>query len=308
MPGYRISSLSGPPALGFSALTFPALRPLLAQASAAGPVVALCARDLVGAPAGLALAEILPGRTRGQGQARLHSLYVALPCRLRGLGRALLAGMESLLARAGAREVAVSWHETIPAAGAVARLLASRGFSPPARTQLLLRGDLSADMGEELRGLYARYADPARLPRGYSITPWAEMSAEDRDFIRSRKGQPDWHEPRADPFREEGGIEPLNSLVLRKEGLGIVGWLATHRIAPDTIRYTDLFIRKHPKVRPQAVIFLAIRAFWLQSGSKAPRMTMVQERDNTPLIALCQGRMGHIMDTSWFVEARKRLG
>jgi hypothetical protein len=216
--------------------------------------------------------------------------------------------MEASLARAGAREVRASWHETIPAAEAVARLLASRGFAPPARTQFLLRGDLSADMGEELRGLYARYADPARLPRGYLITPWTEMSAEDREFIRSRKGQPDWYEPRADPFREEGGIEPVNSLVLRKEGLGIVGWLATHRIAPDTIRYTDLFIRKHPKVRPQAVIFLAIRAFWLQSGSSAPRMTMVQEHDNTPLIALCQGRMGHIMDTSWFVEARKRLG
>lgn len=302
MSGYRISPLSDAATQDFAALTFPALRPLLARGRPGGPVLALAARDLQGRPAGLALAEVWP-RTAS---ARLLSLYVALPHRLRGLGRALLGGMEAALALAGARRMSASWSETLPGAPALAGLLASRGFSPPAGTQLILRGDLSGRMGRELREKYARYADPDRLPRGYAITRWADMDAGDRDFIRSRQGLPGWHEPRANPFREEAGIEPLTSLVLRKNG--IVGWLTTHRIAPDTIRYTDLFIKKTPDVRPQAVIFLAVRAFWLQEGSEAPRMTMSQERGNDPLIDLCQGRMGHLMDSGWILEAEKRLG
>ena len=38
-------------------------------------------------------------------------------------------------------------------------------------------------------------------------------------------------------------MEPLNSLGLRYQG-EVVGWLISHRIAPDTIRYTCSFTRQ----------------------------------------------------------------
>lgn len=58
------------------------------------------------------------------------------------------------------------------------------------------------------------------------------------------------------PFREEHLIEPRSSFGLRYQGQ-IVGWMITHRIAVDTVRYSALFIRPDLQSMGRAIPMLA---------------------------------------------------
>ena len=78
----------------------------------------------------------------------------------------------------------------------------------------------------------------ARQPAHFEIFPWRLLTAQERADVQ-RLIERDPLTRRFDPFFEDDQLEPLNSLGLRKAG-EIAGWLTTHRIAPDTIRYTGV--------------------------------------------------------------------
>jgi hypothetical protein len=78
-------------------------------------------------------------------------------------------------------------------------------------------------------------------PPGYEEFLWAHLTEEDRKELEHQELQQLFPWP-VSPFIDEESIEPRNSLGLRYHGK-IIGWCLTHRIAPDTIRYTSLFIQ-----------------------------------------------------------------
>ncbi|MGL1861376.1 MAG: GNAT family N-acetyltransferase [Pseudodesulfovibrio sp.] len=293
---YRLRILSPAEVHGFAAMTFPAYRSRLGNGTLA-----------VGAysgnvSAGLALISPLSDRTT----VELLSLYIDFPHRLQGIGAMLLGHAEKTLKRANIPSIHTSWSETLPGAPALQAVLVKSGWSEPYKRMFTLRGDMDGDFGKGVREMYPKYESSDCLPRKYQLSRWFDMTDADRAFIKSKEGQPNWHEPRANPFRDEATMESTNSLVLRKDG-DIAGWLTVHRSAPDTLRYTDVFIRADLKRAGAVAISMVTHAFWLHLKEGTPKLTMGVEKDNEPLIRMYENRMAIGANLSWTWGAEKIL-
>lgn len=104
-------------------------------------------------------------------------------------------------------------------------------------------------------------------PEGYEVFPWSELTLEERKLLVRQLEQGSIQQA-VSPFQDEDKLEPINSLGLRYRG-DVVGWILTHRIASDTIKYTALYIHRHLQLRGPA-IFLLCEAIKRQIDSKVP--------------------------------------
>jgi GNAT superfamily N-acetyltransferase len=229
-------------------LTFPLFRSRLAETG----VVAVGA-ELLGTPAGLALAEVGP-------TARLLSIAVRPSFRGRGIAQALLERIEAELADAGCARIETVFIAGQASTPALEHVLAARGFSVPTPRMLVCRSTI-------VRLRQAAFVETP-LPKGAGdVFAWAELSAGEREAIveeqRASAFYPEW----ASPFGDEARVEPTNSLGLRRGGR-VIGWMVTHRILPDTVRYSRLFVR--PGTASGAGIALVGRAIRLHAERLAP--------------------------------------
>jgi len=292
---YRLRILTPAEAHDFDHMTFPAYRSLLSNRTLAAG--AYSGKE----PVGLALIAPSSDHTN----AELLSLYVDFPHRQRGLATMLLGHAERTLKKANISTIHTSWSETLPGAAPFKAILAKSGWSEPYKRMFTLRGDMDGDFGREVQEKYPKYKDPCCMPRAYTLTFWHDMTDADRAFILSKQGDPDWYEPNANPFRDESTMEPANSLLLRKDG-EITGWLTVHRTAPDTLRYTDVFIRADLKRAGAVSIAMVTHAFWLHLAEGTPKLTMGVEQDNEPLIRMYVNRMS-CAQLSWTWGAEKDI-
>lgn len=91
-------------------------------------------------------------------------------------------------------------------------------------------------------------------PPGYKEFPWNTLKPKQRNDLLYREQQ--GHFSRAlSPFKEEQIFEPLNSLGLEYQDR-VVGWIITHRIDSDTIRYSFIYIEPSLKFRGLAAKLL----------------------------------------------------
>jgi hypothetical protein len=102
----------------------------------------------------------------------------------------------------------------------------------------------------------APWIEEAKLPEAFSVFSWPELTPEEREAIQQRQAGEEWFPRALTPFQAEENMEPLNSLGLRHEG-HVAGWMITHRIAPDTIQYTSLFIEPALQRQGRALPLLA---------------------------------------------------
>lgn len=106
------------------------------------------------------------------------------------------------------------------------------------------------------------------LPEGFHELHWSDLTSQEKEQMKN-ESERNLIPAFLSPFgKDENIIEPANSLVLT-HGKKVVGWMITHRIAPDTIRYTSLFIipewqRKGPAMR------LLCDAIKFQTSSSIP--------------------------------------
>ncbi len=128
-------------------------------------------------------------------------------------------------------------------------LPANSGWQPLQVAMLLCKGTMT-DIA------YAGWLHRYRLPEGFEIFPWSELTTNERHNILARQRRELWFPPELTPFQEVQRIEHLNSLGLRHHS-EVVGWMITHRVAEDTIQYTSLFVRKELQGLGRAVPLLA---------------------------------------------------
>lgn len=294
--GYRLRILTPAEVHDFAYLTFPAYRSLLGHGAMA---VGAYSR---GEPVGLAL--VMPSRNRKR--AELLSLYVSLPERLNGLSGFLLEHVERTLIKAGVQSLVTSWSETLSGRVPFEKVLANNGWTSPHKRMLVLRADMDGAFGEGIRNGGGKYESSDCLPRQYAFMPWGEMTESDRAFIQSKEGKSGWYPAHANPFREERILETSLSLALKKED-EIVGWLTAHRTTPDTVRFTDVFIRDDLKRSGAVAIAMVIHAFWLQLAEGTPKLTWAIEGRNKPLVRMCESRLGGFGSLSWTLGSEKRL-
>src|SRR5262249_62225796 len=108
--------------------------------------------------------------------------------------------------------------------------LAKGGWGPPVRRMLFLHGRV-----EDC--LESPWAKAYRLQAGDVIFDWAELTAAEREAILRQQAESPWYPEGLTPFQEEAIINAATSVGVRRRG-EVVAWMITHRIAPDTVRYT----------------------------------------------------------------------
>jgi len=213
----------------FRELTFPRYRSLLDEPSSSGGVVGAGHRA-DGQPAGLALARLLGGE-----EAELLSWFVSREFRGRGLGAALLAHLEWQLRERGCRRCRAVYTTGTPSTPIVEHLLRKARWTPPEQRLVIFRFDH--------RVLAAPWLRRARIGPPYEVLPWSEVREQDLQGLRSRDRSPTSVPEYLLPFglEQDGQPDVMISVAVRLDG-ALVAWLIAHSIAPDTVRYSRLFV------------------------------------------------------------------
>lgn len=239
----RFQGLSAPVDPRFREMTFPAYRHLLdfekVRRHPQVPTLPLVMPVALGArvgdePVALALGEVPVGQTSN---GEVLSLFVSPPYRSRGLGTALLDAMGTYLSRMGVEKALGVYMTGQPGQHALERVLEKAGWTRPEVRQLTLRFTL-----EEARRTdwYERYP----LGEGYTVFPWKDLTAEEREGLRESQKATGWIKPDLEPWKHDAeAFEPVSSLGIRLKG-EIVGWIITHALDDRVVRFTCSFIRR----------------------------------------------------------------
>lgn len=258
------------------ALTFPSLRRKAATGPLRDPLTALLASHS-GQAVGLVLAERQPdGRT-----ARLLSLAVLPAHRGRGVGTRLVAELERHLAQAGCELLGGLFQSNWSCRAAITRLLARRGWTRPEPRMFIARGRADAVAT-------APWWAAHRLAPGYSVFPWAELSAAERQDLHQRR-QP-FYPDELSPFQAASRPVAAPSLGLRHGGQ-VVGWLVTHQLAADTIQYTALFVAPEHRAGGQGLVLLGAAIARQAADGRVPYGAFLVHAANRGMMAFVRRRL-----------------
>jgi GNAT superfamily N-acetyltransferase len=243
-----LTPLTTAEAEAYAPLAFPAYRAWLPHASPAGPIRAFGV-GMEGRPVGLILGTdgppSIPNHPRPP--AQIVSLFVAPDQRGGGLGAALLAQMEAALEQAGQSAVHLEYTHGLPTTPALEKILARRQWSSPRCWSRLYRigGNIAT----------ARWLTYP-LPAGFSAFAWVDLPAEERAALQQLPRAKWWWPAELSPFSDTALLAPEISLGLRFED-ALVGWLIAHRLSPEVVRYTSLFVREQARGRLPGMALLA---------------------------------------------------
>lgn len=283
-PGSRVRTVDGTDAARFAGLTRADLRPRLLLPPAARPTVAVGAEAL-GRPIGLALAELYASR-----YAEVLSLYVAPPWRGSGLGTELLARLERELVARGAALADLLYTTGTATTASLESALRRLGWPEPERRMVVCRF-------RPERILEAPWLEPQVLPAAFEVFPWTDLRASERLALAERG----WYPRDLDPLEEEATLEPCNSLGLRYRG-ELAGWLITHRVDANTVRYTSGFVRSDLQ-RTARLIPLGRLAMERQVAAGIPFGTWAVSFGRPRMVRLVRGRLAPYLER--VVETRR---
>lgn len=275
-------------------LTFPNLA-LQAQARNLNEPLLSVTAELAEGSAGLIVAEY----PAVGGAVRVLSWYVTPPQRGHGIGGALLTQLEQAATRAGATRLEIAFRADLPEAQMIARLLDRRGWATPRPWLLIFTTTMN-------RMAQVPWLARCRLPSGYEIFSWRELTAMDRASILERQSHSRWYPEVLSPFQHEDRIEPLNSLGLRYHG-EVVGWLITHRSAPDTVQYTALYVRRDLQRLGRGLALIA-EALRRQIASDVPKGMCQVDVKRRPMLDYIRRRFGpYVASTHEVLSSRLAL-
>lgn len=238
---YAINPLNQLTVKQYECLTFPSYQQQLQQLKSS--TIAIGA-SLMQQPIGLALAEIIDG-----GSAKVLSIFVKERYRNMGIGTALLAKLEAKLLEQGCNKVELIYMSDKPSTTALEKLLTKLDWERP-KSRMLVCKSTTAKIAT------APWLHRYKLASAYTLLPWVDLVPRHKQKIFQQQQQQEWYPESLNPFNNSNLLEPLNSFCLfyHKD---VVGWMITHRINPNTIRYTSLFVRKDLQKMGRAIPMLA---------------------------------------------------
>lgn len=98
------------------------------------------------------------------------------------------------------------------------------------------------------------YDTPPPLPQPFEIISWKAITGQQHADIANKERQGHF-EISVSPLGEEEIIEQQNSLVLLLDSC-VAGWMITHRIDQETIRYSALYVDKQYRSHGHAIALL----------------------------------------------------
>ncbi|GET38406.1 TIGR03032 family protein [Microseira wollei] len=222
----RVYHLNTSNAKDYDEFTFPRLQKRWQTQPPQGELTGLSA-SVAGSMVGFAIAERINST-----QAEIISLFVLPEYRHQGIGTRLVAYLERELAQQGCVELILSYSTTSLTNTGLEPLLQKLQWQTP-QTTLVLGKTATEKIAQ------APWLNKFPLPPTFEVFPWFEAA-----------GLP------LPPTAKDSPLEPLTSLGLRYRG-EVIGWVLTHRVAPDTIRYTTLEMAEPFQKRGRGVSLLA---------------------------------------------------
>jgi ribosomal protein S18 acetylase RimI-like enzyme len=194
--------------------------------------------DFWGRPAGLIVAELdcAPGYAVVR-DFSVAPLYLHTP-----VGPMLLRHLEAILRQQGSSSVEFSYHVNEESAS-YAWALAQAGWTTPVH----LQNYYVTHREQETTSWLRHY----RLPAGFEIFPWGDITAEECAQIK-RRHQEGWYPGEVSPFvmRTMDQVDLECSIGLRHQGQ-VVGWFIGERLAPSVAYVTVAFIS--PELRQRSL-------------------------------------------------------
>lgn len=179
---------------------------------------------------GLLVARLFTNQT-----AQLDSIFVLESERHKGIGTALFNFFQqtTLIDR---KAIGFEYESESPYAPYLEKMIKKAGWSAPEFYQIRCMFDVTTfNPAWYQKWLHFN-------PSSFKIFPWKEISEDERDTIlmQARQGR---FQPYLSPLLDEPQIENINSLGLKHKDT-LVGWMITHRLNLDTIKYSALYIEK----------------------------------------------------------------
>lgn len=192
--------------------------------------------------------------------AEVHTLFVAENHRRQHLGTQLLSALEPILRPLRCIVVTFVYPAEAPYTLYLEGVLKALSWEGPRPFMTYCKFNGRTFQPSWLRTDFGHSS-------GFTVFPWSQLTAQERKKIESQleKGIVPHS---VSPFKDEGRIEPINSLGLRHNG-DVIGWMITHRDDPDTIRYTALYIH-HDYYMSGEAIKLLCESIWRQKKADVP--------------------------------------
>jgi ribosomal protein S18 acetylase RimI-like enzyme len=228
----------------YAPLTYPRFRRLLEQFDQFQDSTVAVGYHLLGEPAGLGLAQLCPDCQA----AHVHSLFVRSAYRERGIGTALLTGLEQEVAQREYDRVSIEYPADHAETPALEQVLGKCGWQPPKR--IFLR---CAVLGKQAVDalMAAPWMHAPLLPAGFELFAWNDLSRDERQQIECQRiTEQDGH--CADIAVAGHPFEPLTSIGLRYHG-EVVGWMLNRRTAPGRVLYDWLAFKPQLRGRGYAL-------------------------------------------------------
>lgn len=280
---------------GFSLLAHPALRRQLLQSPGQEKRQHLAA-TIWGQVVGLLVLTLSP-KTK---EAELLSLYVKPAWRQKKVAKTLWTEAESWLKKHQAHTCRFQYIQEENDTLSIDQLLTTFGWPPLKLEWVVARSELES--AKEDRYL----SHPPRFHRGFEYFPWAELTHEEEQCLRNKQNPHMWYPPHLSPFVHEDRIHYPTSLGLRFQGK-LIGWIVSHLMSHDVIRYSSLFVREDFQSRGHSIRLL-IRALQLQLETGIAIASLQMKADNTRMIHFVERKIKPYLQRYYYASvSEKRL-
>lgn len=256
MATYEYVILTKAVAEQYQNLTYPAYREHLKYLDNSTIAIGVNTPD---AHVGLILAKFYQSRGAGE----ILSIFVVPEYRQQGIGGELLKMMENLLTQCGCEQVSLVYLKG-GATTYLEKILLQREWGSPQSRMMLAQSDCIRADNPSVMSAIEDCLRRSPLPEAFTICPWSQVTPSELNTIKQHENI--WYPDVLSPFQDEDIIEHTNSLGLRYQH-EVVGWMITHRSAPDVIRYTSLFVREDLQRVGRAIPpwVLLLKSFFLQA-------------------------------------------
>ncbi|WP_083305278.1 GNAT family N-acetyltransferase [Moorena producens] len=249
---------------------------------------------------GLLVAELRKDPKTDTTSGVILSLFVHPENRRQGVGSGLITHLEAHVRELGCTQMELSYQATELTTVALEPLLERLGWETPKISLILAKFD-SEHIAQ------APWVHHYRFPKDFTLFPWAELTPAQEERIHERQKQKVWYPESLSPFLEPSKLEPLNSLGLLYQG-EVVGWMVNHRVGPDTIRYTSMFVVPRFQRRGRGAMLIA-ESLMAQLDSDIAYYTFAVGESNQPMLEFVDRRLKpYLTSLTEAYRSLKKLG
>ena len=287
-----LQNLTVQQSLSYNHLSFPKIQTRWSRQQPKGQLVGIVA-DVAGEKVGLVLAEIFSTPRQTPPEVEVISLFVLPDYRHQGIGTGLIKTLEMGLTALGCGQMQLVYKSTAITNLALEPLLKRQNW----QTQVnFLLGKTSTEKVSQ-----APWLKKYPLPNKFTVFPWSELTDADKKQLEMLDC------PTAlSPFSNTPA-EPLNSLGLRYENQ-LVGWMITHRVATDAIRYSTMFVDKRFQGLGRGISLLS-QSILRQVDSTVPYCLFAVQQENPAMLKFVHKHLEpYLMEVTNSHVAFKQLG